>query len=126
MSIKLPFGLKIARLSSFKSDCKFHIGAAWIGKSRLVSAWNKQKSSVAAKLDWNYYTAPWSTHAEFNLFAGQDESTIRGGTVYIYRQNSLGRLMLARPCNTCMKLLKSYGIKKVIYTIYDSWVTEFL
>jgi deoxycytidylate deaminase len=64
-----------------------------------------------------------SRHAEFNAFVNSGRN-IRGATVYVFRENKLGVLSNAKPCEACQRLLIEHGAKKVIYTFENTYKEE--
>lgn len=69
-----------------------------------------------------------SLHAESDaLFRIMNDTNIKWSKVevYIYRPLKSKPFGLARPCPSCMKLIKDLGIKKIHYTSDDnSYITE--
>lgn len=65
-------------------------------------------------------------HAEVNaVVRAVNKNLLVGATIVVYREDKFGNTLMARPCETCQKLLKSYGIKKMIYTNQNgTWVME--
>ncbi len=45
-------------------------------------------------------------------------------TLYVFSFNKNKKPRMSKPCEDCLKLLKYYGIKKVIYSVYDDIVFE--
>jgi deoxycytidylate deaminase len=45
-------------------------------------------------------------------------------TLYVFSFNKNKKTRMSKPCADCVKLLKHYGVKKVIYSIYDDVVFE--
>lgn len=45
-------------------------------------------------------------------------------TLYIYRQHKNGTLAMAKPCPSCMSLIKDLGIRDIYYTGEGSYVHE--
>lgn len=120
LSKKLPFGLRLAREGFFKSKYKVKMGAALIERNRLTISWNESKSSPILKKHYKWDT---NLHAETSLFP-HGETVSNRAMVFIYRATKNGRLAKARPCASCLKLLRTHGVRKITYTITDSWVTE--
>jgi len=117
---KLPFGLRMAKMAQEQSQYKIKVGAALVNGSKVIIAWNENKTSPAiVRLKYPWHS---SLHAETNLF-GHLAPPVKG-YVYVYRAWQNGRLALARPCECCMVVLKLYGIKKCCYTIEDGWQWE--
>jgi hypothetical protein len=124
-SLKLPYGLRAAKIGAEKSTTKpFKVGAALLYKSNVVIAWNSDKGSPGAAR-WFKYPAG-GTHAEFRLFTNYLlERLPIAGTVYIYRQLANGSTALAKPCMACRTMLSALGIKSIVYTDYnDTYIKE--
>ena len=56
-----------------------------------------------------------SEHAE--MAALRRCSRTKGATIYVARVNNRGQERMSRPCDKCMKLLRSAGVKKIVYTV---------
>ena len=118
--IKLPFGLAQARVGFRRATFRKHpMGAAYVDAGLVVIASNVQKTHPLSK----EYESRWEwLHAEHNLL--RNISNASKGIVYVYRETKDGHLAMSRPCDGCRRLLLDRGVKKVIYTIQDSWATE--
>ena len=46
--------------------------------------------------------------------------------VYAHRNYANGKIAMARPCPSCMKLIKDLGIKKIHYTTADGYACEYV
>lgn len=46
--------------------------------------------------------------------------------VYTYRTLASGKPAIARPCPSCMKLIKELGIRKIHYTTNDGYASEYI
>ena len=57
------------------------------------------------------------------LRKGDGLSSLSGATIHVSRVNLNGNPALAKPCNKCLDLIKSVGIKKIIFTT-DSGTEE--
>lgn len=73
----------------------------------------------------NYYYNP-SIHAEIQAltkikYLDIDFSKV---SIYVYREYKDGRTAMARPCASCMKFIKSLGIKNIYYTTPDGFGYE--
>lgn len=44
--------------------------------------------------------------------------------LYVYRETADGEVALARPCESCMALIREMGIKTIHYTGNKSFITE--
>lgn len=75
----------------------------------------------------NHYYNP-SIHAEIQAlnkikYLDIDFSKVE---VYVYRETADGCVALARPCDSCMAMIREMGIKKIHYTGDNSYITEIL
>lgn len=46
--------------------------------------------------------------------------------VYTHRNYANGKIAMARPCPSCMKLIKDLGVKKIHYTTADGYAYEYV
>jgi deoxycytidylate deaminase len=64
-------------------------------------------------------------HAEASaILSCRHKNDLAGSTIVVYRSTKDGCLALAKPCEACTKLMKIYGIKRVIYTKDNTWYEE--
>jgi len=64
-----------------------------------------------------------SIHAEYNAFLDAG-GNVKGATVYIFRETKNGVTAPAKPCASCYNFLVSKGVKKIVYTIENSFKEE--
>lgn len=55
-----------------------------------------------------------SVHAEIDAI--KKAKDVSGATIYVARVNKNGVARDSRPCNRCYEVIKSNGIKKIVYT----------
>ena len=92
--------------ASNHEDCRrYRLGAVGIRKDGAI---------VVSRNIPTRYPEP-SAHAESRLARKLD----RGAIVYVVRITASGKLTLARPCVSCIRILKSKGVKKVFYSINE-------
>jgi deoxycytidylate deaminase len=115
----LPWGLQLCRKFFRKSYNRKKVVAAYIDGGKIILESNSKKSHPEAlKLG----SRLGSIHAEMHvLFSVPDASK---GTMYIYRETSDGVLGLARPCESCMKLLLQKGVKRIVYSTKNGFAKE--
>lgn len=67
-----------------------------------------------------------SIHAECEALRQCGKDRIKNSTIYVYREYHDGTPALARPCGHCMQMLKTFGVKTVIYStnVYPFWSRE--
>lgn len=60
-------------------------------------------------------------HAECDaVLKARRKIDLRGAKMYVARMlKKNGAIAMSRPCPSCQKILKSYGIKRVYYTTHD-------
>jgi deoxycytidylate deaminase len=75
-----------------------------------------------------------TTHAEMVAilqFLKKNKKTIKDKEIpkfpkkiYVMSFNKNNKLRNSKPCEACLKLLKYYGVKTVVYSIYNDIITE--
>lgn len=119
--IALPLGLRLARMGFDRSKQPIKVGAALVAGGIMIIAHNQRKSApILVKYKYQFID---SMHAETSLFAHLDKPP-KNMVVYTFRATKAGRLAIARPCDSCMQLLKDQHVKKIVYTIDNGWATE--
>lgn len=102
-----------------KSD--FHaykLGALVLNKCRIISkGFNSNKGHGRMIRDHGYRGGK---HAECDAIMRASS----GDTLVVVRIRKDGKLSCSKPCEKCLKLAKEFGIKKIIYTDWDSSVCE--
>ena len=58
-----------------------------------------------------------SVHAEIDAI--KKAKDVNGATIYVARINKRGEARDSRPCKRCFEVIKSNGIKKIVYTISE-------
>lgn len=109
------------RLSERSNHHQHRLGCVIVsGKGVVGMGWNLQKTHPLSPHPYHHI------HAEFMavLSAGLDREVLNGATCYVYRETKNGTPALAKPCPTCMSMLKSYGIRVVTYTTKCSYETQ--
>jgi len=107
----------LAKRASFKSTHPQHkFGGVLVKKNRVVSfGYNKYKTNPSS----NHSFKSW--HCELDCILGIDSDILQGSELYLFRQTKSGNLALAKPCIFCHTLLKEAGIRKVHYTVVNSY-----
>lgn len=114
--------LKFAQKLALRSDHKQHrLACLIVKKDRLISfGYNQLKTHTHSPHSYK------STHAEFHAVWGENPKDLKGSTAYIYREHLNGEFALARSCPSCYNMLKSVGIKNIIYTVENGIKEESL
>ena len=121
-----PYGyFKLAQRVSRLSDHRVRVGAVLCNKKPISVACNSKKTHPIHANPYNSIRS--SLHAECRAIMGY-RGSLKGSTIYVYRETKSGHPALARPCNYCLTILKMYDIKRMIFTIdsYPYWREEFL
>lgn len=105
---------KLAQRQADQSLYKIKVGAVLSGKRPLSVGHNKLKTHPQYA-DPERHTKI-SIHAEIDCLIKSDTS-VTGDTIWVFRYGKDGNPGLARPCVDCMRELKSFGIKKIYYSV---------
>ena len=112
-AIRVAF--KTATKSGFE---RAKVGAVIANKKRILSCgYNEVRyyKKCPTPRKWNN-----SLHAEqsaiLKLLNSGRHNELVGSTIYVTRVNKAGESVLAKPCQYCHELIKSVGIKKVVFT----------
>ena len=69
-----------------------------------------------------------SLHAEVSALLPlmKEEIDFSKVEIYTHRNYANGKIAMARPCPSCMKLIKDLGVKKIHYTTADGYACEYV
>ena len=120
-----------AKAVSTLSDHKQKVGAAVVLKHRIISsACNSDCKTHPLQKQYNKYRftedSPHKCHAELSALVPliRDGVDLSRASIFVYRQHKNGSLAMARPCKSCMALIKDVGINRVFYTTDDGFARE--
>lgn len=115
--------LNIAKQVSFLGDHKHKHGSVIVYKGICKSTGYNQKYKSHPMLK-NFTEFP-TIHSEVaSILKCKDKSILKDCILVNYRQTKDGIKANSRPCFTCQKIMKVYGIKRVIYTVRDGYREE--
>ena len=125
---------RVARSLSELSDHPQHkVGAIVVDKHQIISSGYNSATKhhrLQAELNKERFTDErdlGAVHAEVSaLLPIYKHKDLRFATMFIYREHADGTYAMARPCQSCMKLIKQCGIKKIYYTTEDGLAVEIL
>ena len=105
--MRIPYEIELAAKEALKADDQrqHRIGAVGIRSDGVVV---RAKNGPALNL------AP-QVHAETRLAKKLDV----GSVVFVARVSRLNKLVLAKPCPHCMRVLRSVGVRVVVFTTND-------
>ena len=123
---------RAAKSVSELSDHKQHkIGAVVVMKHRIISSgFNKNTKTHPLQKKYNQYRfsedSVHTCHAELSALLPliNDGTDLSNASVFVYREHKNGALACARPCKSCMKLIKDVGIRRIFYTTDNGDVRE--
>jgi deoxycytidylate deaminase len=110
---------RIAEKEAKKSKHKQHkLGAVIVkGGNIVATGYNEIRPSKTTRTP--------TLHAEAaaikKLLDRRDFKSLAGSTMYVTRFTRGGSIGLARPCDSCMALVLSVGIRTVIYSTVDGF-----
>jgi len=122
---------KAALMSTFR---KFHTGCVVVYKGDIISSGFNSNKTHPLQREYNKErysedSTPHYMHAETHALASLiNDETVNWKKVhiYIYRICKKSSSGLAKPCASCMKLIKHLGIKHIHYTTNDGYAHEVL
>lgn len=125
----------IAKGESLKSDCEhFKLGCVITYKRKIISFGHNKDKTHPAQKKFNKYRnfnnnchnyIKHSIHAEIDAISSipfltarkiDSENGWNKVKIYVYRYAKTKKLACAKPCNACMEMIKSLGIKHLYYT----------
>lgn len=114
--MKIDFGfLRLAKRASLESECYPKVGAVVSTRRPISFGYNKPKTHP--KYSNPALTLKDTIHAEMDCIKTITWDDIDyGATIWVYREAN-GIPALARPCEDCIRVLRSLEFKKMIYTI---------
>ena len=123
---------KAAKSMSELSDFKqYHIGAVAVAGHKIISSgYNSYKTNPTQKrLNIHRFNAdtPATLHAELSCLLpliNRRDIDFSDVSLYVYREYKNGDLAPAKPCASCMALLRSLKIRHIYYTGDGSYINE--
>lgn len=116
-------GLRIAKKEAKKSGFKQHrLGAVIVKGSRILSTGYNQRRYTK---EFKKPTLHAEADAILKLLKDNRLSDLVGSTLYVCRFTAGGRVGCSKPCDACASLIKSVGIRKVVYTLDDGTTKEY-
>lgn len=102
--------ITVSKREAAKSDfIPYQLGALAVKKGKIVSkAFNTRSAHGRMTRQHGYFGG----HAEANALINIDDCD----TIFVIRVKKNGNLSMSLPCELCMSIIKSKGIKKIIYT----------
>ncbi len=118
-------------MSKLSDHQAHHLGCVVVNKHKIISSGCNSSvkcNSIQAKLDMDRYGifCPGKVHAECAALVPliKNRVNLKNAEIYVYREHKDGSTAMARPCPSCMKLIKSCGIRYINYTTEDGFASE--
>lgn len=109
---------KVAKQSTFK---RHRLGAVVVKGHRILSTGYNE-------VRYSKLTGKHTLHAEasaiIKLLKSGHQNDLVGSTLYVTRFTRGGRIGMARPCPSCMGLIRAVGIRNVYFTQDDGSTGE--
>lgn len=121
---------EMAKLSDYP---RHKIGCVIVQRNRIISSGCNTNKTNPLQKRYNKVRfsvdTPHRCHAETKALLPllrQKNLDFSHLKVYLYREHADGGLAMSRPCESCMKMLKDYGISHIYYTNEGSYCEEYL
>lgn len=119
---------EVSKLSDFP---RVQIGTCAVYKHKVISTGcNSQRTSPLQK-KYNKYRftveTPHTCHSEIACLKpliDRKDIDFKYVELYVYREYKNNELALARPCQSCMKLISELGIRNIYYTTHGGYSHE--
>lgn len=118
-------------VSKLSDSPRVQIGACAVYKHKVISTGCNSMRTSPLQKKYNQYRFTAETshtcHAELACLKSlidRKDIDFKNVELYIYREYKNGNLALARPCISCMELIKQLGIKHIYFTGDQSYVSE--
>lgn len=103
-----------ARIEANKSEYYQKVGAVLISGNKILSkGYNQIRHCAVGK---RFTTWENSVHAERDCCRKVNKNKLKGSYIFVYRELANGKPALAKPCNDCMNMIRTMGIKRVYYS----------
>lgn len=89
-------------------------GAVIVKGGRVISTGINKDRSHPRIVSSEHIKDHCSVHAEVDAIKKAKDVT--GATIYVARVNRRGKARDSRPCSRCYEVIRSNGIKKIVYT----------
>ena len=106
------------------SEHRFPIAAILYKGSVPISVGVNKYKSHPRQINHHTRNVGTSLHAELDCILGVDSDELRGSVLYVVRRLYGGKTGMARPCISCMDIIETVGIKRVVYTTDSGFTSE--
>lgn len=110
--------MRIADKQTSKSDHKQHkLGAVIVKGNRILSTGHNQMRPYGKRKTTTLHA---EEAAIKKLLDRRDLGSLIGSDLYVTRRTRGGAIGNACPCSRCMDLIKSVGIRNIVYSISET------
>lgn len=126
--LNIKSAMKKAREMSMKSDHhQAKVGAVVLQKNKALSSGYNQDKKTHPFLKKHGFHYNQSIHAEMAaIFRMKNKENLKGATIVVYRETKDGHMAMSKPCAVCQKLMRIYGVKKIMYSTENGICEEIL
>ena len=117
-------------VSEFGNHHRHKVGAVVVLKHRIISSGCNSTKTHPLQKQYNQYRftedSVHTCHAELVALLPliKDEVDLSNASIFIYREHKNHTIACARPCKSCMQLIKDCGVKRIFYTTEDGYARE--
>ena len=119
----------MSELSNFK---QYQVGAVLVYRHKIISSGYNSYTTNPLQKKYNRFrfdtdTTLHSKHAELDCLLpliNRRDIDFSRASLYVYRQHKSGELGCARPCESCLNLIKDLGIRDIYYSDDGGFVYE--
>lgn len=117
-------------VSTFGSHHRHKVGAVVVMKHRIISSGCNNMKTHPLQKQYNKYRfaedSVHTCHAELVALLPliNDGVDLSDASIFVHRSHKNGTLARARPCKSCMELIKDCGIRRIFYTTEDGYARE--
>ena len=105
--------MKICSILARESNHPKHkLGCVIVKGGRIVSSGFNRINTYNSRRSYRRYNC--SIHAEQSAI--RPDISYNGCSLYVVRIGRAGNYLLSKPCEHCLNLIKSVGIRKIFYT----------
>jgi deoxycytidylate deaminase len=117
-------------ISTLGSHHRHKVGAVVVMKHRIISSGCNNMKTHPLQKQYNKYRfdedSVHTCHAELVALLPliNDGVDLSDASIFVHRSHKNGTLACARPCKSCMELIKDCGIRRIFYTTEDGYARE--
>ena len=116
-SSDIKFYFSKAREISFLSDFKRSRHGSVLVHNKNIISMAHNRGKVFVEFTKKKFDSDQSLHAEIGaILKVKNKKILKDCSLFVYRERSDGSISNSMPCETCIRILKSFGISNVFYS----------